>query len=74
MRDRGPLYASMVTYVVPCVALMLGWLDGESVTTTHLVALAGILLMVWLVQGDPIMPRPAVDAPAIEREDGSHGR
>lgn len=52
IRERGPLYASMVTYVVPCIALVLGWFDAERISPFHLLALAGILVMVWLVQGD----------------------
>ena len=54
IRDRGPLYASMVTYVAPWVALVLGWFDAERISARHLVALAGILMMVWLVQYDPV--------------------
>lgn len=53
IRERGPLYASMVTYVVPCVALVLGWFDAERISPFHLLTLAGILVMVWLVQCDP---------------------
>lgn len=52
IRDRGPLYASMVAYVVPCVAMMLGWLDAERASPVHLLALGGILVMVYLVQSD----------------------
>ena len=48
---RGPLFASMVTYVVPGIAVLLGWLlEGERVTSPQLLALAGILLSVGLVQ------------------------
>jgi len=50
IRDHGPLYASMVTYVIPCVSLLVGWLDGERVTPVQIVALVGILFMVSMVQ------------------------
>lgn len=48
---RGPLFAGMVTYVVPGIAVLLGWaLEDETVTAWQLVALGGILLSVGLVQ------------------------
>ncbi|XAM01565.1 DMT family transporter [Phycisphaeraceae bacterium D3-23] len=48
---KGPLFAGMVTYVVPGIAVLLGWaIEGEVVTTGQLIALGGILLSVALVQ------------------------
>ena len=47
---RGPLFAGMVTYLVPLGALTLGWLDGEAVTAGQLAAMLGIFLSVALVQ------------------------
>ncbi len=48
---RGPLFAGMVTYVVPGIAVLLGWaFEGEMVTRWQVVALCGILLSVALVQ------------------------
>lgn len=48
---RGPLFAGMVTYVVPGIAVLLGWaLEGEVVTRWQMVALFGILCSVTLVQ------------------------
>jgi drug/metabolite transporter (DMT)-like permease len=47
---HGPLYAGMVTYLVPPVALACGWLAGEKITAGQLAALGGILVMVGLVQ------------------------
>lgn len=53
---RGPLFAGMVTYVVPGIAVLLGWaLEGEVVTRWQIVALGGILFSVALVQ----WPAPA---------------
>jgi hypothetical protein len=40
----------MVTYVIPCVSLVIGWLDGETVTVIQGIGLAGVLSMVGLVQ------------------------
>ncbi len=48
--DRGPLFAGMVTYVVPVIALLWGLADGEKITANQLIAIAGILSMVTLVQ------------------------
>lgn len=50
IRDQGPLFAGMVTNLVPIGALLWGWYDGEHVTGPQLVALVGIVLMVSLVQ------------------------
>lgn len=47
---HGPLFAGMVTYVVPVVALFWGAFDGEQITPQQLAAIAGVLLMVALVQ------------------------
>ena len=48
--DQGPLFAGMVTYLVPVGALVWGWLDEERVTPLQALALAGIFVMVALVQ------------------------
>ena len=48
--ERGPLFASMVTYVFPIVALGVGYLDGEPITSRQLAAMAGVLAMVGVVQ------------------------
>jgi drug/metabolite transporter (DMT)-like permease len=47
---EGPLFAGMVTYVVPTLALMWGAIDGEAITTRQLAAIGGVLAMVALVQ------------------------
>jgi len=53
IQTHGPLYAGMVTYVIPLGALAWGWLDGETVTTMQLLALAGVLAAVAMVQCKP---------------------
>lgn len=50
IHDRGPLFAGMVTNLVPAGAVAWGWFDGEQVTSQQLVALAIILPMAALVQ------------------------
>jgi drug/metabolite transporter (DMT)-like permease len=50
IKTQGPLFAGMVTYVIPVVALMWGQFDRERLTATQVVAIAGVLAMVALVQ------------------------
>lgn len=50
VRDHGPLFAGMMTNVVPIGAVLFGWLDGEPFTAIQAFALAGVLAMVALVQ------------------------
>src|SRR5690606_17979421 len=46
VRERGPLFAGMVTYVVPPIAFAWGYADGETISGAQLVGIAGILAMV----------------------------
>ncbi|MCH2208711.1 MAG: DMT family transporter [Lentisphaerales bacterium] len=50
INNRGPLYAGMVTYVIPIGALIWGAVDGEEITGIQLAAVTGLLLMVAMVQ------------------------
>ena len=55
IHDRGPLYAGMVTYVIPVIALAVGAAVGkETLTAVQIIALSGILAMVMLVQSGEI--------------------
>lgn len=63
---EGPLFAGMVTYVVPVVAMMWGLFDGERVTTNQLIAIVGVLAMVALVQYGAASKPAAVTEPAPE--------
>ena len=47
---EGPLFAGMTTYVVPILALAWGELDHETISLRQLAAMAGVLVMVALVQ------------------------
>ncbi len=47
---RGPLFAGMTTYVVPMMAMGWGMFDHETISMRQLVAMAGVLVMVALVQ------------------------
>lgn len=50
IQDHGPLFAAMVTYLIPLIAMGWGWLDNEKVTMLQIAALSGVLVMVGLVQ------------------------
>ena len=50
IHEQGPLFAGMVTNLVPIGAVLWGWSDGEPVTTLQLTALIGIVVMVSIVQ------------------------
>ncbi|TWT87721.1 EamA-like transporter family protein [Pseudobythopirellula maris] len=75
VQDRGPLFAGMVTYVVPVLALLWGLVDGEKITTIQLVAIGGVLSMVALVQsappesGDAIVPADSHETAADEEDE-----
>lgn len=47
---RGPLYAGMVGYTIPAVAVILGWFHGEPVSVLQAAALAAVVLLVGMVQ------------------------
>ncbi|MCA9236737.1 MAG: DMT family transporter [Planctomycetales bacterium] len=63
VKTQGPLFAGMVTYVVPMVALVWGQWDGERLTSLQIAAVAGVLAMVGLVQWgaarSPVLAKPA---------------
>jgi drug/metabolite transporter (DMT)-like permease len=64
VQHHGPLFAGMVTNVVPLGAVLLGWADQETVSPLQLAALIGIVIMVALVQyGGARRDRPAELAP-----------
>jgi drug/metabolite transporter (DMT)-like permease len=65
---RGPLYPGMTTYIVPLVALLWGRYDHETITPRQLVAMAGVLVMVGLVQFTGVRrPRFSIGVPqAVE--------
>ncbi|MFN0053758.1 MAG: DMT family transporter [Planctomycetales bacterium] len=59
IRDHGPLFAGMVTNLVPVGALLWGWADRERISPAQVGALTGLLAMVSLVQyGAAVRPAP----------------
>lgn len=47
---QGPLFAGMITYVVPVLAMLWGAYDHETITPMQVVAMVSVLGMVALVQ------------------------
>jgi drug/metabolite transporter (DMT)-like permease len=62
VQTQGPLFAGMVTYVVPMIALLWGQYDAERLTSRQLAAIAGVLAMVAVVQWRAA--KPVVEATA----------
>jgi len=58
IHDHGPLFAGMVTYIIPIVAMLFGMADREAMSWLQVAALCGIFLMVALVQKSS--PRPVI--------------
>jgi drug/metabolite transporter (DMT)-like permease len=50
VQKRGPLFAGMVTYVIPVIAIIWGWLDSEYISPMQLAAIAGIIVSVAIAQ------------------------
>ncbi len=60
---KGPLYAGMVTYLIPIIAMFWGYLDGEIIKPMQFIPIAGCLLMIGLVQSSKsskvrVIPQP----------------
>jgi len=65
IQTQGPLFAGMVTYVVPMIALVWGQFDGERLTGRQLTAIAGVLAMVALVQWGAAKPPELAGEPPV---------
>ncbi len=47
----NPLFASLVSYLIPMIAMLLGAFDGEPITMLHFLGMGLILLGVYLTKG-----------------------
>jgi len=47
----NPLFASLVSYLIPMIAMLLGAFDGEPITILHLFGMGLILVGVYLTKG-----------------------
>jgi drug/metabolite transporter (DMT)-like permease len=74
---RGPLFAGMTTYVVPVLSLLWGTVDSERISPQQLVAIAGVLSMVALVQSGShsvtAMAEPAAAPQSLPLPEASTG-
>jgi len=63
VKHQGPLFAGMVTYVIPVLALLWGQYDNENLTSMQLAAIVGVLAMVVVVQWGAASPLPSSAEP-----------
>ncbi|UBM62824.1 EamA family transporter [Candidatus Sulfidibacterium hydrothermale] len=56
----SPVFASSVTYVIPIVAILWGFIDGEHFSTIYFFWMALILGGVYLVNATPTIKKPGV--------------
>jgi drug/metabolite transporter (DMT)-like permease len=49
IQDAGPVFASTVAFLIPMVAMMWGWLDGEQINGQHLMGIGTIFVGLWLI-------------------------
>lgn len=60
IQEQGPLFAAMVTNLVPLFAIGWGWADAETITLRQVLAMGGVLAMVLIVQYGSAQTAPAV--------------
>jgi drug/metabolite transporter (DMT)-like permease len=69
IKTQGPLFAGMVTNLVPLGAVFWGWMDSETVTVAQIGAVLGVLSMVTLVQYGSASPTSVSVRPATVARD-----
>lgn len=50
VKDTNAIFASTITYLIPIVAFVWGWWDGEPLTLLHLLGMALIMLGVYVIK------------------------
>ena len=63
IKTQGPLFAGMVTYVIPVVALMWGQFDRERLTGVQVAAIAGVLAWSRSCSGERRRPPKCPNSP-----------
>ena len=58
---QGPLFAGMTTYVVPMMAMAWGMFDHEKISGQQLAAMAGVMVMVGIVQYSTTQPDELIE-------------
>lgn len=50
VKDTSAVFASSITYLIPIVAFVWGYFDGEILTPLHLLGMVLILIGVWMIK------------------------
>lgn len=53
VQRTNAVFSSMVTYMIPIVALFWGWVDGERLQIIHVIGMSMILFAVYMVKRRP---------------------
>jgi len=48
IKSAGIVFSSTVSYIIPCMALILGFMDGETLNWIHFLGISIILTGIWL--------------------------
>ena len=72
VQNQGPLFAGMVTNLVPIGAVFIGWLDQEEISMRQVAALVGIVVSVACVQFRAAEKTPA-SKPLVSTQVGKSG-
>lgn len=56
VKITSPIFTSLVTYLIPIVAIAWGILDGETVLAGHYIGMAVIILGILVARGDTRLP------------------
>ena len=61
IKERGPLFASMVTYIIPLEAVLLGWwLENEQISFLQILCLFGVIILVAITNLYPVKRKQAL--------------
>ncbi|MBC8343500.1 MAG: DMT family transporter [Bacteroidetes bacterium] len=52
IKEKGPLFAGLITYVIPVGVLFWSWFDDEKITANQIAAVIIVLIIVVFVQKD----------------------
>ncbi len=52
IKKEGVVFSSTVSYIIPCMALMLAYIDGEQISIYHLLGMFIILIGIYLTRNN----------------------
>ena len=61
IKVSNAIFSSSVTYAIPIVAILWGWIDGESIGTKHVIGVICILAGIYLVNSTKKKNRPKIE-------------